>query len=92
MKRYAYMNMLGCAEHLGVCRIELLYMNGRPENLLITIVPVPPMALRPSVIVDGGMSNENDITERLKQISQSNASLRAELEEGASTFKRLVMH
>ncbi|GAB2216425.1 hypothetical protein Droror1_Dr00024198 [Drosera rotundifolia] len=69
---------------------ELLYMHGRPENLLITIVPVPPMALRPSVIVDGGMSNENDITERLKQISQSNASLRAELEEGASTFKRLA--
>ncbi|KAL9254181.1 DNA-directed RNA polymerase III subunit 1-like protein, partial [Drosera capensis] len=69
---------------------ELLYMHGRPENLLITNVPVPPMALRPSVIVDGGMSNENDITERLKQIIQSNASLRAELEEGASTFKRLA--
>ncbi|GAB2275314.1 hypothetical protein Dimus_010075 [Dionaea muscipula] len=69
---------------------ELLYLHGRPEKLLITNVPVPPISLRPSVFVDGGMSNENDITERLKLIIQTNAGLRQELEEARPTSKRLA--
>nr|GMD62975.1 DNA-directed RNA polymerase III subunit 1 [Ipomoea batatas] len=61
---------------------ELLYLSDRPENLLVTSIPVPPIAIRPSVFVDGGMqSNENDITERLKRIIQANASLRQETSE-----------
>lgn len=34
---------------------ELLYLNDRPEKLVITNISVPPMALRPSVFVDGGI-------------------------------------
>nr|GMD59858.1 DNA-directed RNA polymerase iii subunit 1 [Ipomoea batatas] len=34
---------------------ELLYLSDRPENLLVTSIPVPPIAIRPSVFVDGGM-------------------------------------
>ncbi|KAL8161055.1 hypothetical protein V2J09_012544 [Rumex salicifolius] len=61
---------------------ELLYLYDRPEKLLLRNIPVPPMALRPSVLVDGGMlSNENDITERLKQIIRDNGCLRHELQE-----------
>ncbi|KAL6550099.1 DNA-directed RNA polymerase III subunit 1 [Orobanche minor] len=61
---------------------ELLYLNDRPEKLIVTNILVPPIPIRPSVFVDGGtMSNENDITERLKRIIQSNASLRQEILE-----------
>ncbi|KAL8485814.1 hypothetical protein ACS0TY_027920 [Phlomoides rotata] len=61
---------------------ELLYVNERPENLVVTNILVPPTAIRPSVFVDGGtQSNENDITERLKRIIQANAVLRQELLE-----------
>ncbi|KAI3468843.1 hypothetical protein Pfo_025506 [Paulownia fortunei] len=59
---------------------ELLYLNDRPEKLIVTNILVPPIAIRPSVFVDGGtQSNENDITERLKRIIQANASLRQEI-------------
>ncbi|GAB4824483.1 DNA-directed RNA polymerase III subunit 1, variant 2 [Ancistrocladus abbreviatus] len=61
---------------------ELLYLADRPEKLLITSIPVPPITLRPSVFVEGGMqSNESDITERLKQIIQANAMLHQQLQE-----------
>ncbi|CAA0835862.1 nuclear RNA polymerase C1 [Striga hermonthica] len=61
---------------------ELLYLNDRPEKLMVTNILVPPIAIRPSVFVEGGMqSNENDITERLKRIIQSNTSLRQEMLE-----------
>lgn len=32
---------------------ELLYLSGRPENLIMTTIAVPPIAIRPSVIIDG---------------------------------------
>ncbi|CAB4273865.1 unnamed protein product [Prunus armeniaca] len=51
----------------------------RPENLLIMNIPVPPTAIRPSVLVDESRTNENDITERLKNIVQANARLRHDL-------------
>jgi DNA-directed RNA polymerase III subunit RPC1 len=45
---------------------ELLDMVGRPEHLLMTVVPVPPVAIRPSVEMDAGAgSNEDDITMKL---------------------------
>ncbi|CAB4273866.1 unnamed protein product [Prunus armeniaca] len=58
---------------------ELLYLCTRPENLLIMNIPVPPTAIRPSVLVDESRTNENDITERLKNIVQANARLRHDL-------------
>ncbi|PIN09447.1 RNA polymerase III, large subunit [Handroanthus impetiginosus] len=59
---------------------ELLYLNDRPEKLLVTNILVPPNAIRPSVFVDGGtQSNENDTTERLKRIIQLNAHLRGDM-------------
>ncbi|KNA22334.1 hypothetical protein SOVF_034890 [Spinacia oleracea] len=69
---------------------ELLYLNNRPEKLLITNISVPPLALRPSVFVDGGIqSNENDITERLKRIIQANACLSQGLQDPSNSFKVL---
>ena len=32
---------------------ELLFLSDRPEKFIVTNVPVPPIAIRPSVIMDG---------------------------------------
>ncbi|XP_059626701.1 DNA-directed RNA polymerase III subunit 1 isoform X2 [Cornus florida] len=70
---------------------ELLYISDRPEKLIVTNIAVPPIAIRPSVFVDGGtQSNENDITERLKRIIQANAILHMQLSESSSTAKSLL--
>ncbi|KAH7560948.1 hypothetical protein JRO89_XS10G0144500 [Xanthoceras sorbifolium] len=69
---------------------EMLYFSDRPEKLIITNIAVPPIAIRPSVIMDGSRSNENDITERMKNIIQVNASLRQELLEANAAFKCLA--
>ncbi|PSR95151.1 DNA-directed RNA polymerase III subunit 1 like [Actinidia chinensis var. chinensis] len=70
---------------------ELLYLSDRSENLVLRNIAVPPLAIRPSVFVDGGaQSNESDITERLKRIIQINAILQQELSEASSSSRSLV--
>ncbi|KAF3777491.1 DNA-directed RNA polymerase III subunit 1 [Nymphaea thermarum] len=62
---------------------DILYLYDRPEKLLITTIPVPPTPIRPSAFVDSGsMSNENDITSRLKTILQINNAVRLQLQDG----------
>ncbi|KAL5581146.1 hypothetical protein UlMin_013588 [Ulmus minor] len=68
---------------------ELLYLSDRPEKLIMTSIAVPPIPIRPSVIMDGSQSNENDITVRLKQIIQTNANLRGNLENAGGAAKCL---
>jgi DNA-directed RNA polymerase beta' subunit len=43
---------------------------GRPEDLLLGVIPVPPVAIRPSVEMDGA-SNEDDITMKLMVRNQA---------------------
>jgi len=62
---------------------ELLDLAGRPEDLLLTVIPVPPVCLRPSVEMDAGAgSNEDDLTVKLMQIVEVNNILRQGLERG----------
>ena len=62
---------------------ELLDLAGRPEDLLMTHIPVPPVCIRPSVEMDGGAgSNEDDLTVKLMQIVEVNNILRHGLERG----------
>ena len=45
----------------------LLDIADRPEYLLMTHIPVPPVCIRPSVDMDSGQgSNEDDLTVRLR--------------------------
>ncbi|PWA85353.1 nuclear RNA polymerase C1 [Artemisia annua] len=61
---------------------DLLYLGVRPEKLIISTIPVPPLPIRPSVKVDGGTtSNENDITLRLAEIVRTNAVVNSALSE-----------
>ena len=62
---------------------ELLDLAGRPEDLLVTAIPVPPVCIRPSVEMDAGAgSNEDDLTVKLMQIVEVNNILRQGLERG----------
>ena len=56
---------------------ELLDLAGRPEDLLMSHLPVPPVCIRPSVEMDAGAgSNEDDVTMKLMQIVEVNNILR----------------
>ncbi|KXZ56345.1 hypothetical protein GPECTOR_1g305 [Gonium pectorale] len=61
--------------------LDLLDIQGRPEDLIVTHIAVPPVAIRPSVEMDGA-SNEDDITVKLMQIIDVNNVLRQGLEKG----------
>ncbi|GMH41051.1 hypothetical protein BSKO_08961 [Bryopsis sp. KO-2023] len=60
----------------------LLNLASRPEHLLISTVPVPPVCIRPSVEMEGVGSNEDDITMKLLAIVEYNTRLRVGLEQG----------
>ncbi|CAM9431387.1 unnamed protein product [Chrysoparadoxa australica] len=48
----------------------------RPEWLLITVLPVPPPHVRPTVVMDGGLNrSEDDLTHQLVNIIKVNTSL-----------------
>ncbi|KAF8067125.1 DNA-directed RNA polymerase III subunit RPC1 [Scenedesmus sp. PABB004] len=61
--------------------LAVLDIAGRPEDLLLSVLPVPPVAIRPSVEMDGA-SNEDDVTMKLMQIIEVNNVLRQGLEKG----------
>ena len=59
----------------------VLDLGCRPEDLIASVLPVPPVTIRPSVDMDGA-SNEDDVTMKLMQIIEVNSELRAGLARG----------
>jgi DNA-directed RNA polymerase II subunit RPB1 len=58
----------------------------RPEWLIITVLPVPPPPVRPSVSMDGtgtGLRNEDDLTYKLGDIIRANGNVRQAIMDGA---------
>ena len=57
----------------------------RPEWMIITVLPVPPPPVRPSVSVDGGNGprGEDDLTYKLGDIIRANGNVRRSETEGA---------
>lgn len=59
---------------------------GRPENLILQNLLVPPVPIRPSVAMDvGGGSNEDDLTVKLQEILDINVALELALTKGPHT-------
>lgn len=68
---------------------EVLWIDpliGRPENLILQNLLVPPVPIRPSVAMDvGGGSNEDDLTVKLQEIIDVNVALELALTKGPQT-------
>lgn len=58
-------------------------VNSRPEWMMITTVLVPPPAMRPSVVLNGHLRAEDDLTHKLADIVKANDYLKKYEQEGA---------
>lgn len=66
--------------------IGLNIAQARPEWMIITVLPVPPPTVRPSISMDGtgtGLRNEDDLTYKLGDIIRANGNVRQAIAEGS---------
>ncbi len=56
---------------------------GRPEWLVLTVLPVPPVAVRPSITLESGERSEDDLTHKLVDVLRINQRLRENRDMGA---------
>ncbi|KAH7649449.1 DNA-directed RNA polymerase III C1 subunit [Cryptosporidium bovis] len=61
----------------------------KPENLLISRLPVPPNCIRPSVTMGESGSNEDDLTVILSEITDLNNIIKSQMKSGFQTFQLL---
>ncbi|MFP3173535.1 MAG: DNA-directed RNA polymerase subunit A' [Vulcanisaeta sp.] len=55
----------------------------RPEWAVLTVLPVPPPQVRPSIQLETGQRSEDDLTHKLVDIVRVNEKLRTAIESGA---------
>ncbi len=55
----------------------------RPEWMILTVMPVPPVAVRPSITLESGVKSEDDLTHKLVDVIRINQRLRENIEAGA---------
>ena len=58
----------------------------RPEWMILQVLPVPPVDVRPSIILESGIRAEDDLTHKLVDIIRINQRLRENIEAGAPTL------
>ena len=66
--------------------IEVLGMasdRARPEWMILTVLPVPPVTARPSITLDNGQRSEDDLTHKLVDIIRINQRFMENREAGA---------
>ncbi|MFP4590554.1 MAG: DNA-directed RNA polymerase subunit A', partial [Halobacteriales archaeon] len=57
--------------------------NARPEWMVLTVLPVPPVTARPSITLDNGQRSEDDLTHKLVDIIRINQRFMENREAGA---------
>ncbi|KAJ2823664.1 DNA-directed RNA polymerase II core subunit rpo21, partial [Coemansia erecta] len=65
---------------------EILGINpyyARPEWMILSVMPVPPMTVRPSIQMDAMRPSEDDLTHKLNDIIKTNVRLQQFIVEGA---------
>ncbi|KAF7683254.1 DNA-directed RNA polymerase II subunit RPB1 [Astathelohania contejeani] len=55
----------------------------RPEWMVLTVLLVPPPAVRPSIVMEAGLRGEDDLTHKLADIVKSNINLKKYEQDGA---------
>jgi len=76
--------------------MELMGFNpkwNRPEWMICTVLPVPPPAVRPSIIEENGQRREDDLTHKLSDIIKTNNNIIDKIAKGSSeeTIKLITM-
>ncbi len=57
--------------------------NARPEWMILTVLPVPPVTVRPSITLQTGQRSEDDLTHKLVDIIRINQRFQENKEAGA---------
>lgn len=65
----------------------------KPEDMILQSLPVPPPAVRPSIIEENGQRREDDLTHKLSDIIKTNNNILDKINKGASeeTIKLITM-
>jgi DNA-directed RNA polymerase II subunit RPB1 len=76
--------------------MELMGFNpkwNRQECMICTVLPVPPPAVRPSIIEENGQRREDDLTHKLSEIIKTNNNILDRINKGSSeeTIKLITM-
>ncbi|XP_005100330.1 DNA-directed RNA polymerase II subunit RPB1 [Aplysia californica] len=56
----------------------------RPDWMIVTVFPVPPLPVRPAVVMFGSARNQDDLTHKLSDIVKANNQLRRNEQNGAA--------
>eukprot|EP00698_Gefionella_okellyi_P018051 TRINITY_DN5380_c0_g1_i1.p1 TRINITY_DN5380_c0_g1~~TRINITY_DN5380_c0_g1_i1.p1 ORF type:complete len:1783 (+),score=341.44 TRINITY_DN5380_c0_g1_i1:59-5407(+) len=69
----------------------------RPDWMVVTVMPVPPPAVRPSIMRDSTQRSEDDLTYKLADILRANTNLKLQEERGSaphiiSEFTQLLQY
>lgn len=59
------------------------YKDLRPEWFILTVLPIPPVSLHPSIVLETGTRSEDDLTFKLVDIILNNNRLRDNINAGA---------
>lgn len=65
---------------------KINFNGGRPEWLILTLFPIPPVTVRPSITLETGERSEDDLTHKLADIVRINQSLKENIDIGAPEF------
>jgi len=79
--------VLRCFQRITDKHIDLIGFNpkfSRPEWMLCTVLAVPPLTVRPSVIMEDNQRSEDDLTHKLIDIIRQNNSVRDKIDKGES--------
>jgi DNA-directed RNA polymerase II subunit RPB1 len=79
--------VLRCLQRITDRHISLLGFNpkfSRPDWMICTVLAVPPLTVRPSVIMDDNQRSEDDLTHKLVDIVGQNNVLRDKIDKGES--------
>jgi len=55
----------------------------RPEWMVLTVLPVPPVTVRPSITLESGLRSEDDLTHKIVDIIRINERLKEQIDMGA---------
>ncbi|MBI1978452.1 MAG: DNA-directed RNA polymerase subunit A' [Candidatus Aenigmarchaeota archaeon] len=66
--------------------LTLIGIKARPEWLVLTLLPIPPVTVRPSITLETGERSEDDLTHKLVDIVRINDRLKENIDLGAPDF------